>query len=266
MPIDNASAWRWSAGGAKRIGRAPVRLALAGDGWDVAVITRDPLGGRRWRDIDYGVRAIEALGRRALGGARCRPGRRGRHACAAGALRAGARPAHLPGQQRRRVRARQRRRLQPRLLARATCDQRRRTGAAGAGAACAAAGRAARRGRQPARPEAVQPEPRLPQLHAVQERAEGGHALLAQALAPRVRVVGIAPGITLPSGEQDRGRRSPPRTWTPLGRSSTRPRTLRSGGLSLFSAPAVTGTTLLVDGGQHLVPSDRDFMFLTEKP
>ena len=28
----------------------------------------------------------------------------------------------------------------------------------------------------------------------------------------------------------------------------------------------MTGTTLLVDGGQHLVPSDRDVMFLTEPP
>jgi hypothetical protein len=26
----------------------------------------------------------------------------------------------------------------------------------------------------------------------------------------------------------------------------------------------VTGTVLLVDGGQHLVPSSRDVMFLTE--
>jgi hypothetical protein len=31
-------------------------------------------------------------------------------------------------------------------------------------------------------------------------------------------------------------------------------------------ARGVTGTTLVVDGGQHLVPSDRDVMFLTEKP
>ena len=27
---------------------------------------------------------------------------------------------------------------------------------------------------------------------------------------------------------------------------------------------ALTGTTLLVDGGQHLMPSQRDVMFLTE--
>ncbi|MGZ8254100.1 MAG: SDR family oxidoreductase, partial [Burkholderiaceae bacterium] len=32
----------------------------------------------------------------------------------------------------------------------------------------------------------------------------------------------------------------------------------------LAKAGAVTGTTLLVDGGQHLVASTRDVMFLTE--
>jgi hypothetical protein len=30
------------------------------------------------------------------------------------------------------------------------------------------------------------------------------------------------------------------------------------------SARAVTGTTLLVDGGQHLMPLPRDVMFLAE--
>jgi hypothetical protein len=29
-------------------------------------------------------------------------------------------------------------------------------------------------------------------------------------------------------------------------------------------ARAMTGTTLLVDGGQHLLPSPRDVMFLTQ--
>jgi hypothetical protein len=33
----------------------------------------------------------------------------------------------------------------------------------------------------------------------------------------------------------------------------------------LARARAVTGTTLLVDGGQHLIASPRDIMFLTEK-
>jgi len=31
----------------------------------------------------------------------------------------------------------------------------------------------------------------------------------------------------------------------------------------LANARGVTGTTLVVDGGQHLVPSPRDIMFLT---
>jgi hypothetical protein len=31
----------------------------------------------------------------------------------------------------------------------------------------------------------------------------------------------------------------------------------------LADAAGVTGTTLVVDGGQHLVPSPRDIMFLT---
>ncbi len=87
--------------------------------------------------------------------------------------------------------------------------------------------------------------------------------LLAQALAPRVRVVGIAPGITLPSGTQSEAGFEVAHTRTPLGRSS-RPEDIASAVAFVASAPAITGTTLLVDGGQHLVGSPRDVMFLTE--
>jgi NAD(P)-dependent dehydrogenase (short-subunit alcohol dehydrogenase family) len=89
--------------------------------------------------------------------------------------------------------------------------------------------------------------------------------LLAQALAPRVRVVGVAPGITLMSGEQSESGFALAHTKTPLGRSST-PEDVAQAVVYAVSAPAVTGTTLLVDGGQHLVPSERDVMFLTESP
>jgi NAD(P)-dependent dehydrogenase (short-subunit alcohol dehydrogenase family) len=87
--------------------------------------------------------------------------------------------------------------------------------------------------------------------------------LLAQALAPRVRVVGIAPGITLPSGDQSEAGFAVAHTATPLGRSS-QPEDIASAVVFVARADAITGTTLLVDGGQHLVPSDRDVMFLTE--
>ena len=39
---------------------------------------------------------------------------------------------------------------------------------------------------------------------------------------------------------------------------------LRKAAIYLANAEAVTGAILLVDGGQHLVPSSRDVMFLTE--
>ncbi|HRP30174.1 MAG TPA: short-chain dehydrogenase, partial [Burkholderiaceae bacterium] len=33
----------------------------------------------------------------------------------------------------------------------------------------------------------------------------------------------------------------------------------------LIESPAVTGTTLLVDGGQHLQPQPRDVLFLAQR-
>ncbi|MEP6609353.1 MAG: SDR family oxidoreductase [Burkholderiaceae bacterium] len=87
--------------------------------------------------------------------------------------------------------------------------------------------------------------------------------LLAIALAPKVRVVGIAPGITLASNMQTEGGFSSAHHRTPLGRSST-PDDIAHATVFLAGATAITGTVLLVDGGQHLVPNSRDVMFLTE--
>lgn len=85
--------------------------------------------------------------------------------------------------------------------------------------------------------------------------------LLAQALAPRVRVVGIAPGITLVSGDQSAEDFAKAHTATPLGKSST-PDDIAAAVCFMAEASAVTGTTLLVDGGQHLFPLQRDVMFI----
>ena len=86
--------------------------------------------------------------------------------------------------------------------------------------------------------------------------------MLAQALAPRVRVVGVAPGITLVSGAQSEEGFASAHQATPLGRSST-PQDIADAVCYLARARAITGTTLLVDGGQHLQPLARDVMFLT---
>jgi NAD(P)-dependent dehydrogenase (short-subunit alcohol dehydrogenase family) len=88
--------------------------------------------------------------------------------------------------------------------------------------------------------------------------------LLAQALAPKLRVVGVAPGITLVSGDQSDAGFAQAHTATPLGRSST-PQDIVDAVCYAAQARALTGTTLLVDGGQHLVPLGRDVMFLTNQ-
>ncbi|WP_321883696.1 SDR family oxidoreductase [Paraburkholderia bannensis] len=85
---------------------------------------------------------------------------------------------------------------------------------------------------------------------------------LAQALAPKLRVVGLAPGLTLQSGDQTQDGFAAAHKVTPLGRAS-RPNDLVEAALYLAQAGGVTGTTLVVDGGQHLVPLPRDVMFLT---
>lgn len=87
------------------------------------------------------------------------------------------------------------------------------------------------------------------------------NTMLAMALAPQLRVCGVAPGVTLLSGEMSPAEFDAAHRLTPLERSST-PQDVARAVLYLLQAPAVTGTTLLVDGGQHLSGQPRDVMFL----
>ena len=86
--------------------------------------------------------------------------------------------------------------------------------------------------------------------------------LLAMDFAPHLRVLGLAPGISLPSGDQTSDGFSKAHQMTPLGRSST-PADIAKAAVFLAQSNAITGTTLYVDGGQHLLPSSRDVMFKT---
>jgi len=76
--------------------------------------------------------------------------------------------------------------------------------------------------------------------------------LLAVALAPAVRVVAIAPGYTLPGGKQTAEGFERAFKAAPLGAGSTPDDLCRALDYAIDS-PAVTGTTLLVDGGMHLL-------------
>jgi len=86
--------------------------------------------------------------------------------------------------------------------------------------------------------------------------------MLAVDFAPYLRVVGLAPGISLPSGDQTNEGFTKAHQMTPLGKSST-PADVAKAAVFLAESNAITGTTLYVDGGQHLLPSSRDVMFKT---
>jgi NAD(P)-dependent dehydrogenase (short-subunit alcohol dehydrogenase family) len=90
---------------------------------------------------------------------------------------------------------------------------------------------------------------------------EAATTLLAQALAPRLRVCGVAPGVTLPSGTMTAAEFDLAHAATPLAGSS-QPADIARAVRFLIESPAITGTTLLVDGGQHLRAQPRDPMFL----
>lgn len=90
---------------------------------------------------------------------------------------------------------------------------------------------------------------------------EAATTLLAQALAPQLRVVGVAPGLTLTSHMLSQEKFEQLHKLSPLGRSSTPEDVAHAVRFALENA-AITGTTLLVDGGQHLMKFDRDFSLM----
>ena len=90
---------------------------------------------------------------------------------------------------------------------------------------------------------------------------EAAGTLLALELAPRVRVVGVAPGLTLTSHLLPPERFEQLHTLSPLGRSST-PEDVASAVRFALENRSLTGTTLLVDGGQHLMKFERDFSMM----
>ena len=89
----------------------------------------------------------------------------------------------------------------------------------------------------------------------------GATLAMAMALAPRVRVNAIAPGITLESGGQ--GARSFQRGlgMSPLGRVSST-RDIVQAARFILNTPSLNGQVITIDGGQYLQKLPRDVAFL----
>ena len=87
--------------------------------------------------------------------------------------------------------------------------------------------------------------------------------MLAQALAPRIRVNGVAPGPTLPSRRQSPEEFARQAANLPLGHATT-PDEVAQAVLFLAAAASVTGQIIAVDGGQHLAWQTPDVAGITE--
>jgi len=89
-------------------------------------------------------------------------------------------------------------------------------------------------------------------------------SLQAQSLAPTLRVNAVAPGLMYLSGPQtqDNFKRA---AKANLLRQPINPTDVASSVVFLAGNASITGTTMRVDNGQHLVPLARDVMFVVEE-
>lgn len=92
---------------------------------------------------------------------------------------------------------------------------------------------------------------------------EASTRLAAQALAPKVRVCAVAPGLSLPSATQTPKGFDDAHGEALLGRGST-PEDIAETVCFIARAEAMTGSTIVVDGGQSLQARPRDVMFSHE--
>ena len=83
---------------------------------------------------------------------------------------------------------------------------------------------------------------------------------LALALAPRIRVCGLSPGLTLPSGPQSEDDYARAAAATPLGVTSS-VAGLRRALRFIVETEALTGQIITVDGGESLLKRGRDVAF-----
>ncbi|MEO5494870.1 MAG: SDR family oxidoreductase [Sphingomonas sp.] len=91
---------------------------------------------------------------------------------------------------------------------------------------------------------------------------EGATTMLAQALAPRVRVNAVSPGLTLQSGDQSEAEFAAVAGQNLLRRPVPIDEIARAVEY-LLTAPGITGHNLFIDNGQRFLKREGDVMFST---
>lgn len=89
---------------------------------------------------------------------------------------------------------------------------------------------------------------------------QGLTTMLALGLAPKIRVNGVAPGLTLISGKQTPESFAKAQAAAPLGYSST-PEEIAGAVQFILDTPSMTGAVIPVDGGESLIGRPRDVFF-----
>jgi pteridine reductase len=92
----------------------------------------------------------------------------------------------------------------------------------------------------------------------------GATETLARALAPRVRVNAVAPGLTLPTDDYRPAQMVRLAQMMPLKRLPD-PDEIADAVLWLAGSESVTGQTIFVDGGASMKEFERDFVFLGDE-
>ena len=85
--------------------------------------------------------------------------------------------------------------------------------------------------------------------------------LLAQSLAPAVRVMGVAPGYCLPNPTEDEASFEARAASVNLLRRRLQPSHVAEAVRFALECPALTGSVITADNGEHLVAKDRDVVF-----
>ena len=88
--------------------------------------------------------------------------------------------------------------------------------------------------------------------------------MMAMSFAPKLRVTGVSPGLTLPSYLQTPEAFAHTHRQAALLDSSSTAADIVNAVLFMVNSPAITGVNLTVDGGQHMLGLRRDVSYLQD--